>query len=223
MPVILAAIKQELAPLRKTLKSSDVRLVRTGVGLVKAERATRRHCAGTDLIVSTGCCGGLVDQAPAGTLVIPQRVLYKEEEAPPPDITWQDRAHGIAEKQGLRLAIGPLITVDKALQSPHAKRDCHRRTGALAVDMETAAIARAAAEMDVPYVSIRVVLDGVEDILPEINPTNSKGQLRPSGLVQMARRPRNLLIFGSLILRLRSVSANLVRCIEGLLEAHHTG
>ena len=64
-------------------------------------------------------------------------------------------------------------------------------TGAVAVDMETAAIARVAAQLGVPYLSLRVVLDSAEEALPEIPPPGGlprllKAASKPAALLSLA-------------------------------------
>ncbi len=52
------------------------------------------------------------------------------------------------------------------LASPREKARAALATGTVAVDLESAAIAAAAAERGVPFVAVRVVADAVSDTLP---------------------------------------------------------
>lgn len=211
-PVVLAALKEELAPLRRVIPPNAVRFVRTGVGPRKAAAAVRERCRDADLIISTGCCGGLVPGAARGMLAIPERVLRLANgeplDAPAPEASLAARARGVAERLGLHCSPRPLVTVEEALHTPESKRRCHEACGAVVVDMETAAIAAAARELDLPYLSIRVVLDTADETLPRI----------PRGLVEAVRRPGEMLTLAALALRLRSVSADLGGCIAALLD-----
>lgn len=193
--LLLAAMKQELAPLRAQLARSHLRLAVTGIGEHRAAEAVRRLAASDgdlDLIVSTGCCGGLVPCATAGHIVIPQQVLRLEGEqvtpVPPPDARWAGLARAACQQLGLEHSSGSLVTVRRGLATPEGKRACHDATGAVAVDMETAAIGEAAARLGLPFLSIRVVLDTVEERLPD-----------------------------ALFLRLRQISGGLARCLRAVL------
>jgi len=216
--VVLAALRQELAPLRQRINRPGVSFVRTGVGPRRAGGATRERCGGARLLLSTGCCGGLVPGAASGMVAIPERVLElrgeRAREVPAPDPELGDIARGLAEQLGLHCSGRPLCTVDEALDTPERKERCHRLSGAVAVDMETAAIARVAGELGVPYVSMRVVLDTSSETLPSLPDKLTK--LRP--LLELARKPGAVLTLAALALRLRSVSDNLARCAAAFLD-----
>jgi adenosylhomocysteine nucleosidase len=222
--IVLAALKEELEPLRKALEPrGDLRLVRTGVGPRRAAETTLRQCAEAKLIISTGCCGGLVAGAEAGLLVIPERVLRwdgeRAEEAPPPDEELVQLCQHTAERLGLHCSARPLATVERALHTPESKRACHRGCGAVAVDMESAAIAVAAAELQRPYVVVRYVLDRVDETLPDLGLVDGRGKLRPGAVLKAAMRPRELVTLASLAIRMRSRSGGLVRLVSALLES----
>jgi len=221
--LILAALKEELAPIARVLDPGDFRLVCTGVGPERAAQATRQHATPGSVIVSTGCCGGLVPGASPGMLVVPRAVLHVATmvtEAPPPDVELRRLSRRLAEQLGLHCSARPLATVENALLTPRSKRECHHRCGAVVVDMETAAIAEVAAQLGLPYVSIRVVLDTVDESLPPMpGPMrDARGRLQPRRLLDAARRPRDLLTLASLAYRLRSASGGLGRCIAGLMR-----
>ena len=223
-PLILAALKQELAPIRRIVGDDVARFARTGVGPQKAAEATRRHGPGASLIISTGCCGGLVAGASPGMLVVPREILRVTDlcatAVPEPDVELRRLTCLLAEQLGLHCSARALATVEQALTTPASKQECHRRCGAVAVDMETAAIAEAAAELGIPYVSVRVVLDTFDETLPELPPPlrDGQGKLRPGRLLSAARRPRDLLSFAVLAFRLRAVSSGLGRCIAALVQ-----
>jgi 4-hydroxy-3-methylbut-2-enyl diphosphate reductase len=215
--VILAALKQELAPLARAMEGSPVQVIRTGVGPRRAAEAVRRLGHDAQLILSTGCCGGLVPGATAGMLAIPEQVLSLDDDgavhsAPEPDPELVQMARSICERLGLHCSSRPMITVSTALCTPESKRCCHERSGAVTVEMETAAIARATSERGLPYVAIRVVLDAVNETLPDLPPKNAVGVIRALA------RPRELVSMASLAIRLRTVSGGLVRCVTAMLE-----
>lgn len=161
--VVLVAMKQELFPLERHLSGPGVRLVRTGVGPRRAKAAALEHLPGARLAITAGCCGGLVRSLAAGTIVVPDRLVEESRgevlECPATDPHWASLARQSAAELGLGADDGPLVTVSKALLTRRSKAAAHARTHAIAVDMETAAVARVAHELGIPHLALRVVLD----------------------------------------------------------------
>jgi len=135
-----------------------------------------------DLLISAGTCGGLSPSlADAGALVVPEVVLPR---AGPPLVV--DRgAHAqtlaAAARAGLAAATGPLATVDEILPTAEAKAALARRTGAIAVDMESAVILAAARERGLRVVVVRGVADTIDQSLPPELTTlvDAGGRTRP--------------------------------------------
>jgi len=59
-----------------------------------------------------------------------------------------------------------VISIDRVAATAAEKRDLRARTGAAAVDMESAALAAKAAEWGVPFYAIRAVSDRAEEDMP---------------------------------------------------------
>ncbi len=220
--VVLAALAEEVGPLQATLAGAGVRVVRTGVGPALAEDAARQHLAGAALALSTGCCGGLVAGAARGLVVIPRRVLLQAgegtREAPPPDPAWGDEARRVAERLGLHCTDRPLLTVAEALHTPASKALWHARCGAVAVDMETAAVAGVAAELGVPHLAVRLVLDGPDTPLSAAPIRDRQGRLRPLRVARAVLRPRELASRAALQLHLQRISRTAARLLAVLLH-----
>ena len=221
--LVLAALKPELAPLRRRLDlRPDVRLVKTGVGPQRAGEAARRALAqGASLVVTTGCCGGLVPGASQGMMVVPSKLLRLErgqvQPAPDPDPHWGELARQVADRLGHHCSARPLITVEQALSMPADKQRCHQLSDAVAVDMETAAIAREAERAGVPHLVLRVVLDAVDEVLPETTVSDAQGRVRPLRVARAMLRPRSFVSLAAMALRLRSIAEALAALVEQLL------
>lgn len=71
-----------------------------------------------------------------------------------------------AEGAGLAPRTGGFVTVPRVLWRATDKRMVASRTGAIGLDMESAAIGAAAAEYQVPFVIVRAVSDLVDEDLP---------------------------------------------------------
>jgi hypothetical protein len=62
---------------------------------------------------------------------------------------------------------GTLLTRATPVAATDAKAELFRRTGAVAVDMESAAVAEIAVAHELPFMAIRVVVDTAHDTLPD--------------------------------------------------------
>ena len=135
-----------------------------GVGRAAAKRGTEALLTGHDprLVVSAGFAGGLTDELPRETVLVAERVIDEAGSEFVPTAR-ADVADRIVRCGALG---GTLVTCDQVVPTEEAKRALATRSGACAVDMETAAVADVCARRDVPWLSVRIVLDAVEDKLP---------------------------------------------------------
>ena len=105
--------------------------------------------------VSFGIAGGLAPALVPGDLVIDG-----EEAGLVATLTDALRS------AGLRVQPGKVETRDIPLADPHAKALLHARTGALAVDMETAGLIGAAESARAPWLVLRAIADPADTALP---------------------------------------------------------
>lgn len=98
-----------------------------------------------DGMISTGLCGALDPALRLGDVVV------------------SGGAHIETRTSFVR---GPVHSIDHVAVTAAEKRTLRSQTGAIAVDMESAAVARKAAEWNVPYLCIRAVSDRAGDALP---------------------------------------------------------
>lgn len=128
----------------------------TGMGKRRAYRAVRDRLrqGGVEFVLSTGFSGATRPGLRVGDLVGASEVL---------DVSTGERwiPSRSFERNG-SLTVGAMVTAERLLGSPLEKEQAGRRYGAIAVDMETAAVAKAAQEMDLPWAAIRVILDPME-------------------------------------------------------------
>lgn len=214
----VAALALECASLRRQLpRAPSWLVVQSGPGAARAGRAAAQAVGGgVRLLVSWGLAGGLSAAAAPGTVVLPRRVLSQSGETWHADAAWHARLALIAGE--LALECGDLASVPAALESPAAKRAAAEATGAVAVDMESAAVASAAASAGVPFVVLRVVVDGLDDALPAGSEQwiDARGRTRFAAAVSAAanvRQWRALLTLGK---RYRAASATLDKLARAL-------
>ena len=117
-----------------------------------------RGCRG---LISFGVAGGLAPGLKPGTCVIGSSVIDDGQERPT-DERWSQRLRRIIPDA----VYGPIVGVRAPIAFAGDKRALHPKTGALAVDMESHVLRRAAAQHGVPVAAIRVVIDPAERTLP---------------------------------------------------------
>ncbi len=169
--------------LRGTIAGAPALLSMTGDGAPCAAASVSFLLRETpvSLLVGAGAAGGLVPSLRAGEVVVSGRVLDESGEAPAPDATLLTRAASLGAKAAT------VVTVARPLTSSSERDALAVRIGASAsapavVDMESAAWARAAARLGVPYVVFRAVSDAFEDDLPRFLPSC----LSPEGSIDRA-------------------------------------
>ena len=171
------------------------------------ERGARPRC-----LALLGWAGGLRDHLAVGDIVIADRALSAGRS----DVNCLALAlPGLA-----RVHRGPVLTAGHVVAAPAAKRSA-AACGALAVEMEAYPLAAWAAQREVPFVHGRVILDTVEDALPELGGVldgYGRLQIRPL-LGALARRPALLGEFTRLALRLRGVNRRLAELAEAVVAA----
>jgi hypothetical protein len=77
-----------------------------------------------------------------------------------------DQFQAAADAEELPAQQGFLVTTRHVVADPASKSALRERSGACAVDMETAGIVEAAHEAGLPWVAVRAIVDSAEDSLP---------------------------------------------------------
>jgi adenosylhomocysteine nucleosidase len=160
----------------------SLEIVAVGIGARQLETRVSTP-APSALIVSAGVCGALAPELATGALVVPDAVLGSD-----------GRRRPTAAVAGPRRQ-GTLLSADRVLEDAAAKARCWLETGALAVDMESAAILDWATARGLPGLVVRGVSDpaarGVPSDLARI--VHDDGRVRPMRAVTaMLARPRAL-------------------------------
>jgi len=168
------------------LAGRDVLLVQAGIGRDRARDAV--VAAAREFQVqaawSLGFAGGLSELLGPGDLVFPAVVLDDAGAAP----LAADPSHATVCAALRRAAIavdsGSLLSVATALRTPENKRAACRRSGAVAVEMEAAGVARAAQGLGIPWVALKAIVDALDDPLPPFLAacTTPEGDVRWRGL-----------------------------------------
>jgi adenosylhomocysteine nucleosidase len=113
-----------------------------GEALVLDALKEKKHVDG---MISTGLCGALDPALGLGGVVVSGEVHVEAAAA---------------------FVRGGVHSIDHVAATAAEKRTLRSQTGAIAVDMESGAVEKKAAEWDVPYLCIRAVSDRAGDTLP---------------------------------------------------------
>jgi adenosylhomocysteine nucleosidase len=163
--LIVTAIREEFAAFVGRPLPPGVLVAATGEGPRQAARAAAALCSRyrPSLLIGAGVAGALTPDLSVGDLVVAYRVIDADGETPWPNAVLVVSA---AAKPGARQ--GTLLSVDRPVVAAAEKAAWAARVGPspVAVDMESAAWARAAATHDIPFLIIRIVSDAAGEDLP---------------------------------------------------------
>jgi len=168
----------------------------SGMGSAAAAGAARALVdAGAVSLVSWGMAGGLDPALAAGTICLPKRVVSADGTASfATSAEWCAAVAAAAGRSG-HVVSGPLLAGNSALAEVAAKAAAFRATGAVAVDMESLAIAAIAAAHALPFLAVRVIVDTALDAVPAaVMSAAASGNVRISRIAAgLLRRPGDLL------------------------------
>jgi nucleoside phosphorylase len=143
--------------------SNHVTVVEGGVGHEAARRAVSVPAAPCDLLVSLGFAGALAPGLAPGALVLSGTIIWEEES----DVHRYDVPHEIVQMveaalpPDLRRALvqGALLSSALVVATPAEKEQAARHFGAVAVEMEAAALAAIATGRGIGFLPLRAILD----------------------------------------------------------------
>jgi adenosylhomocysteine nucleosidase len=184
-----------------------IAVILSGVGQNNAEAATKilTEVFEPKLVCSAGYAGGLSSRLKQFNLCIPEQALRASDgsvldlSSPVPQIT-----PPVPDKL-------TLITVNEVVELPEQKRTLHEQTGAEIVDMETFAIADVWRTRNIPFCSIRIILDAAGDRIPrdiaKILDNMDKGVSRFSGTIFGSILSRPSVVLDLVALKQRAFTA----------------
>lgn len=141
-------------------------LALSGVGAAAAARAaTLLIEEGAGALVSWGCAAALDPRLKPGDLILPNRIIDADGLLLETSSDWRNR---LFSRLAGRLSVyqDALAEGTAIIATPAEKARIFAETGAIALDMESAAIARAARRIEIPFLAIRTIADPAAMAVP---------------------------------------------------------
>lgn len=157
----------------------------------RAEGVAAAIAAGATELISFGIAGGLDPRLKPGTVLLPEMVHTETGEQYPVDAEWRrEMIARIPDAVG-----GALYGAEGVVATAREKRAVFDRTKSVAVDLESAAVAREAAKNGIPFIILRTVADPAHRSLPRaaVKGLTDAGKVAFGAVVgHLARRPHQL-------------------------------
>ena len=197
---------------RRIILGEGVSVYLAGIGKTRSHLAAESLVeGGARALLSWGCAGGLVSTLRSGSVILPKNVIGADQTIYHADQKWHECLWSRLTSH-LDVHDGLLVEGSTILADPEEKQALFERTGAIAVDMESASIASAAHDAGVPFLAIRAIADPVGQTIPRAIQSGVDGLGRLSFLKvigELAKRPRGLLGMIRLGLSFRAAQASL--------------
>lgn len=172
---------------------------RAGAALTSALAKGKRRPQG---VLMLGVAGALEPGMETGELLLAANYALDAGSEPAkaivPDPAMLEAAEAAAANARMPANGSSSLTVDHLIDQAQEREELRRKYGAASANMEDHAVAAAAAAAGVPFLSVRVILDTVEQCLPAYLPGLSRG--RHAILTDIIMRPWRI----PTVLRLKS-------------------
>ena len=182
---------------RPLSEGKELLCVLAGVGVQNAAFAAKLLLErGVRAVGVVGVSGGTAPELGAGGLIVADGVQQIDGEKAGP--SWETAPElaellwALLNSSGVPTVRGPIATSASPVLSVHQKSAIYARTNALAIDMESSAVACAAARAGCPFFALRAVCDPHDRAVPkELSDALSEtGAVRPAALLRsLCRRP----------------------------------
>jgi adenosylhomocysteine nucleosidase len=196
-----------------------IAIVEAGTGMERARRATLALCDAhqPDWIVSTGFAGALRPELNVGNIVVANEIV----ESTGPSLTI-DLKMNSDPAQGLH--VGRTLTVDHMVRTIVEKQELATQTGAIAVDMESSAVAKACRDNKVRFMAVRAISDDMSKDLPVevLSLVGETGAVRLGAVIgSLWKRPSSIKDMWRMREHAMTASERLADFLDGVLVQLH--
>ncbi len=205
---------------RGTFAGKEIAVVTTGVGCKAASRATLDYVRSRQpqWVISAGFAGGLNEDLHRGHVLMADRIARADQEELAVGLTFAKDS--LAETPGVH--VGRLLTVDRIVHAVADKKELGRQKDALAVDMETWAVAHQCQQEKVRFLSVRIISDPVNEELPpylqRLVETESRSAQLGAAVGALFKKPSSIKEMWRLKESALKASDHLARFLEGVVR-----
>jgi adenosylhomocysteine nucleosidase len=191
---IVVALPEELSTL--TSKRIDkgcclfiadkVLVAYSGAGEQNAKKAAEQLIAkGASHLISWGCAAALDTSLKPGDLTLADALIDSDNIKLDIHSSWHRLAAAHLQSSSVAVHIGSLAESQVIVSSSTDKTKLHATTGAIALDMESVAVAKVALSKNLPFLAVRAVVDPVNMNLPKaiMHSLNDQGDVVLSKLL----------------------------------------
>ncbi len=184
---IVVALAEELSTLtsKKLVKGNyvfineNIVVAYSGAGPSNAQAAAKLLIAqGATQLISWGCAAALSSALKPGDLVLADSLIDSEGKLIELSTDWHSYTKNLFATT-LKVQTGSLVERKKIVATGGDKQQLYRKTGAIALDMESIAIAKVASQNKLRFLAIRAIVDPVTMDLPKAigHSLNSAGDI----------------------------------------------
>ncbi len=157
---------KKIAPGECSLISENALVAHAGTGPVNAIKAAEMLLAkGCCKLISWGCAAALNSTLKAGDLCLPKIIIAESQNRYPTHSDWQQHTENLLS-QLQPIYSDPLCETSSIVSTSTDKKALRDAFDSVALDMESAAIAKIAQKADIPYLVIRAIADTANMNMP---------------------------------------------------------
>ncbi len=207
----------------------EVAFVATGIGLKRGRAIARQALSAlpeAELVIATGVVGALSGGLRPGDIVIADRAMRARadsahpEHVVPIDAATLDYCERTLQGAGLASSTGAILSSPRVIPNAAGKRVAKQHSGAIAVDMESAAIAAEAVARGIPFAIVRTVIDSLEDEIFGAEMADEEGRVKPLAAANyLVRNPGAFLKLPGMLRNLALATRSLADAVEALIKA----
>ncbi len=191
----------------------------SGMGYARARKATQAmiDAHAPKWILSSGFAGALLPTMKLGEIVMANEIVDQHGQQTSINLTLpSDEANG--------LYVGRILTADEMVRTVEEKKQLHEKHEAIAVDMESLAVAQVAAETKTGFMAVRVISDDMSADLPSeiLSVIGDTGAVRVgAALTSLFKRPESLKDMLHLRTNALAAAKSLATFLDGVVHQLH--
>ena len=169
LPAEAHCLRTEKYKLNSPLEiQKDIFVCISGMGAKNASTSARKLIEiNVNALISWGVAGAITSMLKPGDLLIANEVIC-EDTSLFPDDRWGRNIALDLNNTSISIYLEKLVSTDNMCSTPDDKMHLAANTGAYAVDMESAAIAKIAKEKEIDFLVLRAIADDVNTFIPTV-------------------------------------------------------